>query len=398
MAARDAKTAAGSDLIEVSRDPFARLSLAVKDLSAARTHDAIIDITRRAAREITGALGVAIVLRDDDRCHYIAEDSAVPLWSGQKFPLTACISGWAMLNREQVVIADIYGDDRIPHEAYRPTGIHSLIMSPVGDPEPFGALGAYWLDVREASAEERSALAALASCMATALQNIDLMASLRAEADHKQLLVNELNHRVRNTLAIIQSLSAQTLRSERPVAAARADFDARLMALASAQALVTDASWRSVPLRELVDRTIAPFVGPPDTPRLSVRGCETNIPPKSAVAFALAVHELCVNAARYGALTSETGQVEIAWDISQAEPGRLQLTWRESGGPAVTPPVARGFGSRLLERGLAAELRGEVRLQFPPEGLVCVMDVPVPVDEDETLFPLPGRQRAARAG
>ena len=121
----------GSDLSEYADDElrppagnwrFERLSRAVKDLSAARTHQAIIDITRRAAREIAGSLGVAIVLRDGDRCHYIAEDSEVPLWTGQKFPLTACISGWAMLNRQQVVIPDIYVDERIPHAAYRPPG------------------------------------------------------------------------------------------------------------------------------------------------------------------------------------------------------------------------------------------------------------------------------------
>jgi two-component sensor histidine kinase len=362
----------------------------VKDLSAARTHEAIIDITRRAARDITGSLGVAIVLRDGDRCHYIAEDSAVPLWAGQRFPLGACISGWAMLNRRQAVIADIYRDDRIPHEAYRPTGIHSLIMTPVGEPEPFGALGAYWMDVREASEDEISSMAALASCMATALQNIDLMGSLRAEADHKQLLINELNHRVKNTLAIVQSLSAQTLRGDRPTAAARADFESRLMALASAHVLMTEAQWRSVGIRELVERTVEPFAQGAGAPRFRLDGRDAALPPKSAVAFALAVHELCTNAAKYGALSADQGRVDIGWRIDPDARGpRLRLAWRESGGPPVAPPAARGFGARLLERGLAAELNGDVRLHFTPEGLACEMDVPAPVDDPEALFPLP---------
>jgi len=369
---------------------FARLSRAVKDLSAARTHRDIIDITRRAAREIANSMGVAIVLRDGDRCHYIAEDSEVPLWTGQKFPLTACISGWAMLNQSQVVIPDIYVDDRIPHAAYRPTGVHSLIMTPVGDPQPFGALGAYWREVRTASADEISSMAALASCMATALQNIDLMGSLQAELDHRQLLVNELNHRVKNTMAIVQSLSAQTLRADRPTAVAREDFDGRLMALASAHVLMTEAEWRSVPLSELIERTIDPFAQGAGAARFTLSGPDATMPPKSAVAFALAVHELCTNAAKYGALSGVGGHVTIDWTLADSNEGpRLRLTWRETGGPAVTAPAGRGFGSRLLERGLSAELKGTVKLTFPPEGLVCTIDAPAPVDDPEELFPLP---------
>ncbi|TAJ74809.1 MAG: GAF domain-containing protein [Phenylobacterium sp.] len=390
MTSRAERSEEGATVSWLPRARFARLAKAVKDLSAARTHEAIIDITRRAARDITGSLGVAIVLRDGDRCHYIAEDSEVPLWTDQKFPLTACISGWAMLNRRQAVIPDIYVDDRIPHEAYRPTGIHSLIMTPVGEPDPFGALGAYWRDVREASEDEVSAMAALASCMATALQNIDLMESLRAELDHKQLLVNELNHRVKNTMAIVQSLSAQTLRADRPTALARADFDSRLMALAGAHVLMTEAEWRSVSLRELVVRTTQPFAQGSGAARFHLDGPDATLPPKSAVAFALAVHELCTNAAKYGALSTGAGRVAIDWGLAESPDGpRLRLSWRESGGPPVAEPARRGFGSRLLERGLAAELRGQVRLGFPPDGLVCEIDAPAPVDDPEGLFPLP---------
>lgn len=390
MAASATRTEDDSAVRWSPRARFARLARAVKDLSAARTQAAIVDITRQAARDITGALGVAIVLRDGDRCHYIAEDSDVPLWTGQEFPLNGCISGWAMLNRQQVVVPDIYADDRIPHAAYRPTGVHSLIMTPLGEPAPFGALGAYWRDVRVASEDEISAMAALASCMATALQNIGLMSSLRAELDHKQLLVNELNHRVKNTMAIVQGLSAQTLRPDRTTAAARSDFDSRLMALAGAHVLMTEAEWRAVPLRDLIVQTIKPFAQGSGAARFSLDGPDTTLPPKSAVAFALAIHELCTNAAKHGALGAPDGQVAIHWSLSESPHGqRLRLAWREAGGPVVALPAVRGFGSRLLERGLAAELRGEVRLRFPPEGLVCEIDAPAPVDEPEALFPLP---------
>lgn len=390
MPRRAPQTDDGASGAWLPRVRFARLSRAVKDLSAARSHETIIDITRRAARDIAGSMGVAIVLRDGDFCHYIAEDSEAPLWTGQKFPLTACVSGWAMLNRQQVVIRDIYADERVPHDAYRPTGIHSLIMTPVGEPAPFGALGVYWRDVRDASDDEISAMAALASCMATSLQNIDLMGSLQAELDHKRLLVHELNHRVKNTMAIVQSLSAQTLRADRPTATARADFDSRLMALAGAHVLMTEAEWRSVPLRELVVRTIQPFAQGSGAARFELNGPDVTLPPKTAVAFALAVHELCTNAAKYGALGVPAGRIRIDWMLAEAFSGpRLHLTWRERGGPPVTPPATRGFGARLLERGLSSELKGDVRLSFPPEGLICAIDAPAPVDDPEALFPLP---------
>jgi len=197
---------------------------------------------------------------------------------------------------------------------------------------------------------------------------------------------------VKNTMAIVQSLSAQTLRADRPTAEAREDFDGRLMALAGAHVLMTEAEWRSAPLRELVERTIEPFASGDGAARFSVTGPQATMPPKSAVAFALAVHELCTNAAKYGALSAETGHVSIDWTLAAtAEGPRLRLTWRETGGPPVAEPARRGFGSRLLERGLSAELKGEVRLSFPPEGLVCTIDAPAPVDDPEELFPLPGR-------
>jgi two-component sensor histidine kinase len=369
---------------------FSRLATAVKDLSAARTHDTIIDITRRAARDITGAMGVAIVLRDRGHCHYIAEDSEAPLWAGKRFPLDGCVSGWAMLNRKPAVIRDIYADRRVPHAVYQPTGIHSLVMMPVGEPEPFAALGAYWREVRDPTPDEVSSVEALAGCLGAALQNIDLMGSLRAELDHRQLLINELNHRVKNTLAIIQSLSTQTLRGDRPTPEARADFESRLMALAGAHALMTEAEWRSVGLGELIELTVRPFSQGAGDVRFSLNGPPVTLPPKSAVAFALAIHELCTNSGKYGALRVDDGHIEMNWTITgEGADARLRFVWREAGGPAVIAPTVRGFGSRLIERGLAAELKGLVRLHFPPEGLLCEMDVPAPHDDPEALFPLP---------
>jgi two-component sensor histidine kinase len=354
---------------------FQRLAVAVQALVAARTRDEVIEVVRRSARALSGAMGVAIVLRSGDFCHYLVEDSRVPLWSGQRFPMSACISGWAMTHGQQVVIPDIYQDARIPHDAYRPTGVHSLVMTPVGEPEAVGALGAYWLEVRDPRPDEVAALAALANCMATALRNIELVESLRDETRHQQVLINELNHRVKNTLAIIQSLARQSLRGDRALPEAAADFEARLMALSSAHNLVTDTRWRAVETRDLIEGALRPF----GLERFAIDGPEMRLEPRAAVAFALALHELGTNAAKYGALSTAEGRVAIRWRIHADEASsRLHFLWRESGGPPVVPPARSGVGMRLIERGLAVELAGKVALRFEPGGVECEIDAPIP--------------------
>jgi two-component sensor histidine kinase len=158
---------------------------------------------------------------------------------------------------------------------------------------------------------------------------------------------------------------------------------------------MTEVEWRAVSVTELIGRSVRPFVETGDAERFELTGPEVWLPPTAAVAFVLAIHELCTNAAKYGALSTAAGKVFIDWRLAPGPKSpRLQLTWRETGGPPVSPPAARGFGSRLLERGLAEELQGEVRLDFQPAGLVCHMDLWAPVDpaaEDANadLFPLP---------
>ena len=129
--------------------------------TATRTLAEVADVVRKAARRISGADGVAFVLRDNEQCWYFDEDAIGPLWKGKRFPLTACISGWAMLNRQTVIIPDIYLDDRIPHDAYRPTFVKSLVMVPIRQTDPVGAIGTYWAKNRLPSEEELSILQAL---------------------------------------------------------------------------------------------------------------------------------------------------------------------------------------------------------------------------------------------
>lgn len=139
------------------------------DLQRAETLEDVHRVLRTAARRLTRADGATFVLLDGDRCYYADEDSMSPLWKGQRFPASTCISGWAMHHRATVVIRDITVDPRIPQEAYRPTFVRSLVVTPILDPEPIGALGAYWATLHTATPAEVEALESLAAAAAPAL-------------------------------------------------------------------------------------------------------------------------------------------------------------------------------------------------------------------------------------
>jgi PAS domain S-box-containing protein len=187
--------------------------------------------------------------------------------------------------------------------------------------------------------------------------------------EHQRLLINELNHRVKNTLASVQAIAFQTLKGDVPLAEARARFEARLLALSAAHNLLTEENWVGASLERVVKDATEHLAG--DSARFDIAGEPLRLAPRAALALAMALHELGTNAAKYGALSVEGGRVSIAWT---AEDDRLRLEWRESGGPPVEPPTRRGFGSRLIERGLEADLGGRAALRFDPAGLRCEIE------------------------
>jgi PAS domain S-box-containing protein len=192
--------------------------------------------------------------------------------------------------------------------------------------------------------------------------------------EHQRLLINELNHRVKNTLASVQGIAFQTLRGEVSLAEARARFEARLMALSGAHNLLTEENWGGASLERVVRDSIEHLAG--EAGRFDVEGEPLRLAPRAALALAMALHELGTNAFKYGALSAEGGRVSIGW---MQDGDRLRLEWRESGGPAVALPSRRGFGSRLIERGLAADLGGTASLRFDPAGLRCDIEASLAV-------------------
>ena len=146
----------------------------IRRLSVARTLAEVLEVTTHAARSLLEADGITFVLREGDLCYYAEEDAIGPLWKGRRFPMSACISGWCMEHGQAVMIPDIYADPRIPHDAYRPTFVHSLAMAPVRQEEPIAALGAYWSKPRQATADELELLQTVANAAALALALVEL--------------------------------------------------------------------------------------------------------------------------------------------------------------------------------------------------------------------------------
>jgi PAS domain S-box-containing protein len=192
----------------------------------------------------------------------------------------------------------------------------------------------------------------------------------------QQLLIDEINHRVKNTLTTVQSFAAQSLRNANSLAEGRAAFEARLLALSKSHDVLTRQHWEGADLVDVINGAIAPYRGRSGPDRFSIEGQRLRLRPKAVLALSLAFHELATNAVKYGSLSNDSGRVSLGWRVDP-QSQRFELRWRESGGPAVQPPARRGFGSRLVERGLSQDIAGEARLTFNDAGLECAIDAPL---------------------
>ena len=205
------------------------------------------------------------------------------------------------------------------------------------------------------------------------VEGSDVTDRVRAEQQQK-LLLDELNHRVKNTLATVQSIAAQTLRTSPDPATFNQAFESRLLALSSTHDLLTASSWRGADLRDIL---LAEF-RPHGTERYRLEGPDLGLSPARALALGLLFHELATNAAKYGALSSPEGCVKVTWGLEDAGgEDRLVITWTEEKGPKVGPPTRKGFGSRLIERSLKGELGGEATLDYRQDGLHCRVVLPL---------------------
>lgn len=199
----------------------------------------------------------------------------------------------------------------------------------------------------------------------------------KAEQEHAKMMIDELNHRVKNTLATVQAIVGQALRNATASTDIRRSIEERLFALSRSHDLLTDEKWKGAELCDVVKTAMEPFHD--GSRRFTVTGPKIVLLPKSTLALGMAFHELATNALKYGAFSNETGTVQINWT---KKGDRLCISWHETGGPLVVAPLHKGFGSQVLTRGLAHELDGTVGLNFDPEGVSCLIDIPLPRQSD----------------
>jgi two-component sensor histidine kinase len=342
---------------------------AVRGLSVARSLDEIVATATPAARRLLAADGVTFVLRDDDDCYYAAEDAISPLWTGRRFPLDQCISGWCMQTGRAVAIPDIYEDSRIPHDAYRPTFVRSLAMAPVRQPDPIAAMGAYWATHRPIAESELDVLQTMADAAALAIARV-------VSEDRRQTAAfarRESAHRTKNLLSVAISMLRQTGGSD--VGEYRCLLESRLRSLETVQSILFESDRETIPLPELLSRLLDGFAA---AHRIDI-GCDAAVDLTiwEADTLSLIVNEASINAVKYGAWSRPEGRV----GLTCRQVGRhLRLDWRESGGPPVSPPSSIGFGTRLIRSGIA-NLGGDVELKYPHEGfqLHCLFPLTRPM-------------------
>jgi len=211
------------------------------------------------------------------------------------------------------------------------------------------------------------------------------LTSYKDEQIHSRMLINELNHRVKNTLATVQSIVSQAARTNGDAQAMRKAVESRLFALSRSHDLLSREKWRSAGLLDVIHDALEPFGGLDErSGRVEITGDDIRFAPKAALALAIAFNELATNALKYGAFSNEYGSIRIEWTVEPSPTGRrLLLIWTEKDGPLVVAPLHKGFGSQVLERGLAHELDGTVQLDYHTKGVACTMNIPAPVSDHE---------------
>jgi two-component sensor histidine kinase/CheY-like chemotaxis protein len=218
-------------------------------------------------------------------------------------------------------------------------------------------------------------LTRLPAAVTRAMEEARTRAERRETEERMRLLVAELSHRVKNTLATVASMARLTLKRSDSLKAFETAFFQRLKALSDAHTLIFQANWGETDMRQVVERALSPFREGARGDGFRIDGRPVELDPKAALAVTLMLHELSTNATKYGALSTPEGRVDLSWRVE--DDGRVRLAWRERGGPEVRPPEGKGFGHTLIERSTRYELDGRADVRFPPDGVEADIDFPL---------------------
>jgi two-component sensor histidine kinase len=287
-------------------------------------------------------------------------------------------AGYALITGEPVVSRDVATETRfeIP-EVLLEHNVRSMVNVPIaGEGSPFGVLEVDAPEKRDFDEGDVTFLWAYANLLAAAVDRHRTHQALEERARDQRMLIQELQHRVKNMLGLVHAIAQQTSVEGEGARAFQEALVGRLHALAGVEDLVFEDGAKEVDMRRLVERSVQPFGH--DGQRVALHGPPLRLPARSGRIMALVLHELCTNATKYGALSERGGEVRVSWEIERTGGGDLvRFSWLESGGPVVTPPRRAGFGTRLLSKLVGYELDGEARLDHSPEGVRYRLEFPV---------------------
>lgn len=278
---------------------------------------------------------------------------------------------WLLFIPAILIIALLFGERRGLYAAALAALLAGLS---IGSPE-----NPYWLKANQWFASilfmaVAIGVAALAGALRSALHRGAIVNRRLIDAQRQQrLLTEELGHRLKNVLAVVQAVASQTFKSAHDLSEANRLFGARLASLGEATDVLTRSEWAGATLAEAVKAGLTPVAG--THRQIDVDGPTVELSPQITLAMTLAIHELATNATKYGALSVESGHVRISWEVRPGQ--QLCFLWEESGGPLVVPPTRHGFGSRMIERSLSSYFKGETRLVYEPSGVKFSISAPL---------------------
>ncbi len=370
---------------EQKRNPFTPPWDENARLAALRSYDILdtspepnFDDIVRIAAHVCNAPIAAVNLIEDTRQWFKAEIGL----GVRETPLDVSICAHAILQQDFSVVPDTTRDPRfacnplVSGEPHLRFYAGAVLNTPEG--LPLGTVCVLDHKPRELTEEQAFTLRALARQVMAQLQLRRTLAEYKQAQEQQHLLIRELHHRVKNTLATVQSIMGSTARNAASIEEFQNTFTGRIISLAKTHSLLTEERWQSVSLRALVCLELEPYDNAAGT-RIRIKGPDVELPPELAVPLGMAIHELTTNAVKYGALSDVTGVMEVTWELLTFD-GRktLDLKWIERNGPPVTAPTRKGFGSRLLERVLTTQIKADVTTDYRPDGLHARILIPLP--------------------
>jgi two-component sensor histidine kinase len=296
--------------------------------------------------------------------------------------------GYALLSDEPVISEDLERETRfeVP-QVLVDHNVRSMVNVVIrGEREAWGVLEVDSREGRKFNEDDVALLQNYANLLAAAIERLQADAELRQAADHTNLLLGELQHRVRNMLLNVQALARRTIKSSASIEEFAEAFNARLLALGRTQDLLTRGVAISIRLEDILRQELKAH-GAEHGRRVLFSGSELRLTPKAAQALGMAFHELATNASKYGALRHDGAELRVSWQAVASEDATdVLVRWRETGVPIDRTPERRGFGSETLERSLPYMLGGEARMTFHADGLECTIRFPQENDRAETDF------------